>query len=83
MGRGFWGIDGQYDIVRATFADGSNVPRIPPVRIGAGVFWRDANWLMRVNLLHAFTQNDIADSLMIRPEALPVTLCALAHAERP
>jgi len=25
-----------------------------------GLFWRDANWLMRVNLLHAFAQNDIA-----------------------
>ena len=36
------------------------VSRIPPVRVGGGVFWRDANWLMRVNLLHAFAQNDIA-----------------------
>ena len=30
------------------------------MRAGGGVFWRDANWLMRVNLLHAFAQNDIA-----------------------
>lgn len=57
---GIWGIENQFDVVRATFADGSNVPRIPPVRAGGGVFWRDANWLMRVNLLHAFAQNDIA-----------------------
>jgi iron complex outermembrane receptor protein len=28
--------------------------------VGGGVFWRDANWLARVNLLHAFEQNDIA-----------------------
>ena len=57
---GVWGIENQFDIVRATFTDGTNVPRIPPVRVGGGVFWRDANWLMRINLLHAFAQNDIA-----------------------
>ena len=57
---GIWGIEDQFDIVRATFSDGTNVPRIPPVRVGGGVYWRDANWFMRVNLLHAFAQNDIA-----------------------
>ena len=57
---GTWGIEGQADVVRATFSDGSNVPRIPPVRAGGGLFWRDANWLTRINLLHAFAQNDIA-----------------------
>jgi iron complex outermembrane recepter protein len=36
------------------------VPRIPPVRVGGGVFWRDANWLVRVRLLHAIAQNDTA-----------------------
>jgi iron complex outermembrane receptor protein len=60
MWSGFWGVDGQYDIVRATFADGSNVPRIPPQRIGGGVYFRNAEWLRRVSLLHAFAQNDIA-----------------------
>jgi iron complex outermembrane receptor protein len=58
--NGLFGIEGQYDIVRATFADGTNVPRIPPQRVGGGVFYRDTNWLMRVNLLHAFAQNDVA-----------------------
>ena len=58
--NGLFGIEGQYDIVRATFKDGTNVPRIPPQRLGGGVFYRDANWLMRVNLLHAFAQNDVA-----------------------
>jgi iron complex outermembrane recepter protein len=57
---GTCGIEDQFDIVRATFTDGANVPRIPPVRVGGGVFWRDANWLLRINLLHAFAQNDIA-----------------------
>jgi iron complex outermembrane receptor protein len=59
---GIFGVEGQFDVVRATFADGSNVPRIPPVRLGGGVFWRDANWLARVNLLHAFPQTKVADT---------------------
>ncbi|QIO35769.1 TonB-dependent receptor [Bradyrhizobium sp. 1(2017)] len=58
---GIWGIENQFDFVRATFSDGTNVPRIPPLRMGGGVFWRDDNWLMRVNLLHAFAQNDVAE----------------------
>ena len=53
LGRGLWGVDAQYDIVRATFIDGTNVPRIPPQRAGAGVYWRDPNWFARVGLLHA------------------------------
>jgi iron complex outermembrane recepter protein len=60
LNGGIWGIENQFDVVRATFTDGTNVPRIPPVRAGGGLYWRDANWLMRVNLLHAFAQNDIA-----------------------
>lgn len=57
---GTWGFENQFDIVRATFTDGANVPRIPPARIGGGVFWRDDNWFTRINLLHAFPQSNIA-----------------------
>jgi iron complex outermembrane receptor protein len=57
---GIWGVENQFDIVRATFTDGTSVPRIPPVRVGGGVFWRDTNWLMRVNYLHAFAHTDVA-----------------------
>ena len=60
LGAGMFGIEDQFDVVRATFTDGSNVPRIPPVRMGGGVYWRDAHWLARVKLLHAFAQNNIA-----------------------
>jgi len=60
LGVGMAGIENQFDVVRATFSDGTNVPRIPPLRIGGGVYWRDANWLVRVKLLHAFAQNNIA-----------------------
>jgi iron complex outermembrane receptor protein len=60
LAAGMFGIENQFDVVRATFEDGSNVPRIPPLRIGGGVFWRDASWLVRVNVLHAFAQRNIA-----------------------
>jgi iron complex outermembrane receptor protein len=60
LGSGMFGIENQFDVVRATFSDGTNVPRIPPLRIGGGIYWRDANWLARVKLLHAFAQNNIA-----------------------
>lgn len=56
---GVFGVEHQFDVVRATFVGGGNVPRIPPVRLGGGVFWRDINWLARVNLLHAFAQRNI------------------------
>ena len=58
---GLWGVDAQYDIVRAKFTDGTNVPRIPPQRLGGGVFYRDGNWFARVGLLHAFAQNNVSD----------------------
>jgi iron complex outermembrane recepter protein len=60
LGRGWWGIEDQFDYVRATFTDGTNVPRIPPLRLGGGLFYRDSDWLFRVNLLHAFAQNHVA-----------------------
>ncbi len=60
--NGIWGIEGQFDVVRATFTDGTNVPRIPPVRLGGGLFYRDANWLARINLLHAFAQRNTAEN---------------------
>jgi iron complex outermembrane receptor protein len=60
VASGTFGIDGQYDFIRATFTDGSNVPRIPPMRLGGGAFWRNENWFMRAGLLHAFPQHDLA-----------------------
>ncbi|MGQ0683902.1 TonB-dependent receptor domain-containing protein [Bradyrhizobium sp.] len=59
LANGTLGFDGQFDVVRATFSDGSNVPRMPPMRLGSGVYWRNDNWFARVGLLHAFAQNDI------------------------
>jgi iron complex outermembrane receptor protein len=61
--RGVWGVDGQYDFVRARFEDaqGGNVPRIPPHRAGAGIYYRDINWFARVGVLHAFDQTRIGN----------------------
>ena len=57
LGDGFLGVEGQFDAVRATFDDGTNVPRIPPYRVGGGVYLRADGWFARVNLLHAFAQD--------------------------
>jgi iron complex outermembrane recepter protein len=60
VATGIFGVDGQYDFVRATFAsDGSNVPRMPPMRLGGGAYWRAENWFVRMGLLHAFGQGDL------------------------
>lgn len=57
--RGVWGIDAAYDYVRGTHDSGDNVQRIPPQRLGAGLYYRDANWRARAGLLHVFAQTDI------------------------
>jgi iron complex outermembrane receptor protein len=59
LATGIFGVDGQYDFVRATFTDGSNVPRMPPMRLGGGAYWRNDNWFVRMGLLHAFGQSDL------------------------
>lgn len=61
LGGGTYGVEGQYDFVHATFSDGSYVPRMPPHRLGGGLYWGADAWSARVSLLHAFAQNDVAD----------------------
>jgi iron complex outermembrane recepter protein len=58
--NGIWGVEAQYDFVHAKFDDGEYVPRIPPHRLGGGLYYHDANWIARANLLHAFRQDEIA-----------------------
>ena len=62
VATGIFGVDGQYDFVRATFTDGSNVPRMPPMRLGGGTYWRNDNWFVRMGLLHAFGQSDLGQN---------------------
>src|SRR5262245_46145868 len=60
VATGIFGVHGQYAFVRATFAgDGGNVPRMPPMRVGGGAYWRADNWFVRMGLLHAFGQRDL------------------------
>lgn len=56
---GMFGIEGQFDAIRARFRDGTNVPRIPPFRLGGGMYWYGNGWFARVSLLHAFAQKKI------------------------
>jgi iron complex outermembrane recepter protein len=65
--NGVWGIDGQYDFVRAKLAGGENVPRIPPQRLGFGIYYRDTAWLARAGMLHAFDQNDVGAEEIATP----------------
>jgi iron complex outermembrane receptor protein len=81
MAHGFWGVDGQYDIVRATFTDGTNVPRIPPQRVGGGMYFRNAEWLGRVSLLHAVAQNDIAPVAETPTGSYTLLRVELSHTE--
>jgi iron complex outermembrane receptor protein len=56
---GVWGVEGQYDFVHAKFDDGDYVPRMPPHRLGGGVYYHDAAWIARVSALHAFAQDQL------------------------
>ncbi|MDO8837315.1 MAG: TonB-dependent receptor [Parvibaculum sp.] len=53
------GITGQFDMVRATLDAGGNVPRIPPMRAGAGVFYAGEALSGKLGFLHAFAQDRI------------------------
>ncbi|MEZ5854071.1 MAG: hypothetical protein R3D67_04725 [Hyphomicrobiaceae bacterium] len=55
-----WGVSGQYDFVRERFDGGVNVPRIPPHLFGAGVNYRDPNWLARVFTLATLRQDAVS-----------------------
>lgn len=59
FGEDVLGLDGQFDYVRAKFSGGGNVPRIPPMRLGGGVYYEGQHVSGRIGLLHAFAQNDL------------------------
>lgn len=65
--RGVWGVDAQYDFVNARFTGGEYVPRIPPHRLGGGLYYRDSNWFARVGVLHAFDQNRFGEEEIATP----------------
>ena len=59
IGKGRGGIDLQADYVRATLDDLGNVPRIPPLRYGGGLFYETDDLELTVNVLHATEQNKV------------------------
>jgi iron complex outermembrane receptor protein len=64
---GVIGVDGQYDFTRAKFDDGANVPRIPPHRLGGGLYYRDGSLFLRAGILHAFEQSKIGENEIDTP----------------
>ncbi len=66
--NGVWGIEGQYDFVRARLDGGENVPRIPPHRLGGGLFYRDNNFFARAGILHAFEQDEFGEGEFATPD---------------
>lgn len=73
--NGIWGVSAQYDFVHAEFSNGEYVPRMPPHRIGGGLYYRDDAWQAKVSSLYAFNQNDIA------PHETPTAGYTLVNAE--
>ena len=55
--EGTFAVKGLADYVRATLDDGSNVPRIPPYRIGAGFDWKSKPLDMGVMLKYVGKQD--------------------------
>ncbi|MEQ9520569.1 MAG: TonB-dependent receptor [Parvibaculum sp.] len=60
LADGRLGFDGRFDYVRAKLDTGGNVPRIPPLRYGAGIFFENDNLFTRVGVLRAEEQDDVA-----------------------
>jgi len=48
------------DLVRARTNAGANLPRIPPARIGGGLFWTDGTWSAGADWQHVFAQERTA-----------------------
>jgi iron complex outermembrane receptor protein len=60
--NGRFGIDAQADYVRATFDGGGNVPRIPPFRIGGGVFFENQRVELKLSALYHGEQDEVAEN---------------------
>ncbi len=60
MAEGTLGFDGRFDYLRAEFDNGGNVPRMTPLRYGAGVFYERGGLFARLGVLRVALQDDIA-----------------------
>lgn len=48
------------DYVEGELDDGSNVPRLPPMRVGSRIDYNKGPWDLRFSVTHAFEQDDTA-----------------------
>ena len=48
------------DYIKAKLSDGGNLPRIPPMRIGASLQYQENNYSGELSINHYFEQDDIA-----------------------
>jgi iron complex outermembrane receptor protein len=62
VGDGVFGVEGQIDYVRATFTGGGNVPRIPPLRYGGGMFFESRRFDVSWNILNTTAQHRVASN---------------------
>lgn len=60
-------LDGLVDVTRATLADGSPVPRIPPLRMLGGVSLDNGEWSIRGEVEHALKQDRVSARETVTP----------------
>ncbi len=58
--NGRFGLNAQADYVRAEFDDGTNVPRIPPFRIGGGIFYETTRFEAEIGVLYNAEQDKVS-----------------------
>ena len=54
------GVDGRFDFVRAKIKGGDNLPRITPMRYGAGLFYESDQMFARISALRVNRQDQVA-----------------------
>jgi iron complex outermembrane receptor protein len=79
IGRGRGGIDLQADYVRATLDDVGNVPRIPPLRYGGGLFYENEELELSVSVLRVSEQDKVAAAETTTPGYTTLSASATVH----
>jgi len=60
LSNGKIGFDAQFDVVRAEFDGGGNIPRITPLRYGGGVYFENDEFFGRLSALRVTEQDETA-----------------------
>jgi iron complex outermembrane receptor protein len=79
---GRFGIDAQADYVRAEFDDDTNVPRIPPFRIGGGIFYEGDVFEAHLSALYNAAQEEVGVNEMPTGSFITVDASATIHLAR-